>query len=108
MLIDLSFLGSKSLSFSTLNRTSQLSLLSSPQPLNTPVAPACHVEALVKMEASREWSNWDERRGRQRREVAVEPSGSCRDTRRINISTPLVLFVTDSSIQSTGFPFSAS
>ncbi len=36
------------------------------------------------MEASREWSHWDERHGRQRREVAVERSGSCRDTRRIN------------------------
>jgi hypothetical protein len=29
-----------------------------------------------------EWSEWDERHGRLRREVTVERGGSCRDTNR--------------------------
>jgi hypothetical protein len=32
-----------------------------------------------------EWSDWDERHGRQSREVTVERSGSCRDTKRLPI-----------------------
>jgi hypothetical protein len=42
-----------------------------------------------------EWSEWDERHGRSSREVAVERSGSCRDTRRLLFTSyllPVVLF----------------
>src|SRR5712691_9423577 len=37
-------------------------------------------ESALSFQPDCEWSDWDERHGRLRREVAVERSGSCRDT----------------------------